>query len=59
MLRIRRWRFGRIVNGADTDNSLDGQPEGAGLAAIAEGLRDLGRETDHEINAVEWIVDDA
>ena len=58
--RIRRWRSsGRIVNGADTDNSLYGQPEGAGLAAIAEGFRHLGLRDDHEINAAEWIVYDA
>src|SRR6267154_2782680 len=28
----------KIVNGADTDNSLWNQPEGAGLEAIAEGF---------------------
>lgn len=49
----------RIVNGADTDNSLHHQPEGPGLKAIAEGFRGLGFKDDHEINAAEWIVYDA
>ena len=49
----------RIVNGADTDNSLWKQPEAAGLNAIAEGFRHLGLKDDHEINAAEWIVYDA
>lgn len=49
----------RIVNGADTDNSLYHQPEGAGLKAIAEGFRHLGFKDDHEVNAKEWIVYDA
>ncbi len=49
----------RIVNGADTDNSLWNQPESAGLKAIAEGFRGLGYEDDHELNAAEWIVYDA
>jgi hypothetical protein len=49
----------RIVNGADTDNSLWQQPESAGLKAIAEGFRHLGFKNDHEINAAEWIVYDA
>jgi len=49
----------KIVNGADTDNSLWRQPEGAGLKAIAEGFRHLGYSDDHEINAAEWIVYDA
>lgn len=31
--------LGRIVNGADTDNTLYHQPEGPGLEAIAEGFR--------------------
>jgi hypothetical protein len=51
--------LGRIVNGADTDNSLYRQPEGPGLAAIAEGFRHLGFKDDHEINSAEWIVYDA
>jgi hypothetical protein len=51
--------LGKIVNGADTDNSLWHQPEGAGLKAIAEGFRHLGFKDDHEINAAEWVVYDA
>jgi len=51
--------LGKIVNGADTDNSLWQQPEGGGLEAIAEGFRHLGYKDDHEINAAEWIVYDA
>ena len=51
--------LGRIVNGADTDNTLYGQPEGPGLEAIAEGFRHLGYKNDHELNAAEWIVYDA
>ena len=49
----------KIVNGADTDNSLWRQPESAGLKAIAEGFRNLNFRDDHEINAAEWIVYDA
>ncbi len=49
----------RIVNGADTDNSLHHQPEGPGLNAIAEGFRHMGFKDDHEINKAEWIVYDA
>lgn len=49
----------KIVNGADTDNTLWQQPEAAGLSAIAEGFRYLGYKDDHEINAAEWIVYDA
>ncbi len=51
--------MGKIVNGADTDNTLYSQPEGPGLNAIAEGFRNIGLQNDHEINAVEWIVYDA
>lgn len=51
--------LGRIVNGADTDNELYHQPEGAGLEAVAEGFRHLGFADDHQINAAEWIVYDA
>jgi hypothetical protein len=51
--------LGRIVNGADTDNTLYNQPEGAGLEAVAEGFRHLGFKDDHEHNAAEWIVYDA
>jgi len=49
----------KIVNGADTDNSLWNQPESAGLNAIAEGFRHLGFKDDHQQNAAEWIVYDA
>jgi hypothetical protein len=51
--------LGQIVNGADTDNTLYAQSEGAGLKAIAEGFRHLGLQNDHAINAAEWIVYDA
>lgn len=51
--------LGKIVNGADTDNSLWQQPEGPGLKAIAEGFRHLNFRDDHEINAAEWVVYDA
>jgi hypothetical protein len=52
--------LGRIVNGADTDNTLYHQAEGPGLqAAVAEGFRHLGYKDDHEVNAAEWIVYDA
>jgi hypothetical protein len=51
--------LGKIVNGADTDNTLWEQPEGAGLSAVAEGFRHLGLKDDHEVNAAEWIVYDA
>jgi hypothetical protein len=51
--------LGKIVNGADTDNTLWNQPEGAGLEAIAEGFRHLGFADDHAVNAAEWIVYDA
>ncbi len=51
--------MGKIVNGADTDNSFWNQPEGPGLNAMAEGFRHLGFKNDHEINAAEWIVYDA
>src|SRR4051794_39346573 len=49
----------KIVNGADTDNSLWNQPESAGLEAIAEGFRHLGFANDHEQIAAEKIVYDA
>src|ERR1700730_16128820 len=49
----------KIVNGADTDNSLWNQPEAAGLNAVAEGFRHLGLKDDHDINAAERIVYDA
>ena len=43
--------LGKIVNGADTDNTLYSQPEGPGLEAIAEGFRHLGYKDDHAVNA--------
>ncbi len=49
----------RIVNGADTDNTLYRQPEGPGLSAVAEGFRHLGLADDQAVNAAEWIVYDA
>ena len=49
----------KIVNGADTDNTLWHQPESAGLQAVAEGFRHLGFKDDHEVNAAEWIVYDS
>jgi hypothetical protein len=33
--------MGRVINGADTDNSLYNQPEGPGLKALSEGYRAL------------------
>jgi hypothetical protein len=51
--------LGRIVNGADTDNTLYRQPEGPGLQAVAEGFRHLGFPDDRALNAAEWIVYDA
>jgi hypothetical protein len=51
--------LGKMVNGADTDNTLWQQPESAGLNAIAKGFRHLDFRDDHEINAAEWIVYDA
>ena len=51
--------MGKIVNGADTENTLYNQPEGPGLNAIAEGFRHIGLQNDHEINKAEWIVYDA
>src|SRR5262245_43821046 len=48
----------KIVNGADTENTLWHQPESEGLRAIAEGFRHLGFKDDHEVNAAEWIVYD-
>src|SRR6266511_3432665 len=46
----------KIVNGADTDNSLWNQPEAAGLSAIAEGFRRLDLADDHEVLAAEFVV---
>lgn len=41
--------MGKIVNGADTDNTLWHQPEGPGLEALAEGFRHLGLADDHAL----------
>jgi hypothetical protein len=49
----------KIVNGADTDNTLWNQPEAAGLNAIAEGFRHLGYKDDWEILAAESVVYEA
>jgi hypothetical protein len=49
----------KIVNGADTDNTLWCQPESAGLKAVAEGFRHLGFKDDHQQIAAELIVYDA
>jgi hypothetical protein len=49
----------KIVNGADTDNTLWNQPEAAGLNAVAEGFRHLGFKDDREVIAAESIVYDA
>jgi len=49
----------KIVNGADTDNTLWNQLEAAGLNAIAEGFRHLGFKNDSEVIAAESIVYDA
>ena len=51
--------LGKIINGADTDNTLYRQPEGPGLVAVAEGFRQVGFKDDHALNAAEWIVYDA
>jgi hypothetical protein len=65
---VRKYQLGRdpavvllakIVNGADTDNTLWHQPEAAGLNAIAEGFRHLGFKNDLEVIAVESVVYDA
>ncbi len=49
----------KIVNGADTDNTLWNQPQSAGLKAVAEGFSGLGLKDDYEILAKEFIVYDA
>jgi hypothetical protein len=49
----------KIVNGADTDNTLWHQPESAGLNAVAEGFRHLGLKDDHAVTAAESVVYDA
>jgi hypothetical protein len=49
----------KIVNGADTDNTLWHQPESAGLYAIALGFRHLGYQDDLAIISAESVVYDA
>jgi hypothetical protein len=49
----------KVVNGADTDNTLWNQPESAGLNAVAEGFRHLGFKDDLEMLAAESVVYDA
>lgn len=49
----------KIVNGADTDNTLWQRPEAAGLRAVAEGFRHLGFKDDYAINSAEWVIYDA
>lgn len=51
--------LGKIVNGADTDNTLWSQPEGPGLNAIAEGFRHLNLADDHAMLQAESIIYDA
>ncbi len=51
--------LGKIVNGADTDNTIWHQPEAAGLKVVAEGFRHFDFSNDHEINVAEWIVFEA
>src|SRR5437867_7386411 len=46
----------RIVNGADTDNSLWNQPESAGLNAVAGGFRHVAFKDDRELHAAVGIV---
>jgi len=51
--------LGKIVNGADTDNSLWNQPEGPGLSALADGFLSLGLGDDQHVLASEFLVCDA
>ncbi len=51
--------LGKIVNGADTDNSLWKQPEGPGLSAIADGFLSLGLGNDQQVLASEFTICDA
>jgi hypothetical protein len=50
---------GRIVNGADTDNTLYQQPEGPGLRALSEGIRALHPQDDEAILAAGLPLMDA
>jgi hypothetical protein len=49
----------KIVHGADVAQDLYGQPEAAGLKAIATGFGLIGLKDDHEILDREFIVYDA
>lgn len=49
----------RIVHGADVSDDLYGEPEAAGLNAIAQGFGMIGLADDHEILAREFPVYDA
>jgi hypothetical protein len=51
--------LGKIVNGADTDNTLWNQPEGPGLSAIADGFLSLGLGDDRAVLASEFHICDA
>jgi len=47
--------LGKIVNGADTDNTLWNQPEGRALTLLPKGSV-ISIKDDHEVNKAEWIV---
>ena len=49
----------KMVNGADTDNTLYNQPQGSGLRAIVDGFRFLNLADDGEIVEKAAIVFDA
>jgi hypothetical protein len=49
----------KIVHGADVTADLYGQPEAAGVKAIAEGFQLLGLKDDHEILQKEFVLYDA
>ena len=49
----------RVVHGADVSIDLYGEPEAAGLKAIAEGFRHLGLRNDHEVLEKQFVVYDA
>ena len=51
--------LGRIVNGADTDNTLYRQAEGPGLKRSPRDFVISAIKDDHAVNAAEWIVYDA
>jgi hypothetical protein len=51
--------LGRIINGADTDNTSYNQPEGPGVRAVTEGFRTMGLSGDKEIVDRAAVVFDA